>query len=68
MECIRCRGLLVEDHLLDFEAGYGEMWARSWRCVNCGHAHDAVTERNRLTRAPQVFACASDGTGSLVKE
>lgn len=56
MTCSRCSGFLVEDQLLDLEGGYGEMWANSWRCVNCGHAHDAVIERNRLARKGKVLA------------
>ena len=50
MNCSRCRGLVVEDHFLDFEGGYGEMWAQSWRCINCGAAHDTVIEQNRLVK------------------
>lgn len=56
MTCSRCSGFLVEDQLLDLEGGYGEMWANSWRCVNCGHAYDAVIERNRLARKGKVLA------------
>jgi hypothetical protein len=59
MTCSRCSGFMLEDHLLDMKGGYGEMWARSWRCVNCGHAHDTVVERNRLTRRAPVLACSS---------
>ena len=56
MECTRCQGLMLENKLLDMEGGYGEMWASSWRCVNCGHAHDPVIERNRLAREERVLA------------
>lgn len=48
MNCSRCRGLMVQDHFLDFEGTIGHMWATSWRCMNCGHVHDSVIERNRL--------------------
>ncbi len=41
MTCSRCSGLTVEDHFLDFEGSYGQMWTASWRCVNCGHVHDS---------------------------
>ncbi len=55
MECTRCQGLMLEDQLLDMEeGGDGEMWASSWRCVNCGHAHDAVFERNRRAHAEKA--------------
>lgn len=47
MECRRCQGLMVEDHFLDFEGTQGFMWMKGWRCMNCGHAVDAVGEANR---------------------
>ena len=50
MDCSRCRGLMVEDHFLDFEGGFREMWTASWRCMNCGHVHDPVIEQHRLAR------------------
>ena len=56
MSCSRCSGFMLEDHLLDFEGGYGDFWARSWRCVNCGHVHDAVIERNRLAHREKVYS------------
>jgi hypothetical protein len=50
---------MLEDHFLDFEGGCGEMWARSWRCVNCSHIHDPVIERNRLARKASVLAVST---------
>ena len=50
MHCSRCHGLMVQDHLLDMEGAFGEMWAQSWRCTNCGAVYDAVIELNRLAR------------------
>ena len=47
MECIRCRGLMVEDHFFDFEGTQGFMWMKGWRCMNCGHAEDPLTAANR---------------------
>jgi glutamate-1-semialdehyde aminotransferase len=47
MECIRCQGFMVEDHFFDFEGTHGFMWAKGWRCMNCGHAEDPVIETNR---------------------
>ncbi|UVT20587.1 MAG: hypothetical protein H8K03_01300 [Nitrospira sp.] len=49
MSCIRCQGLMMEERMIDMEAGYGEMWSRSWRCFNCGHRHDAVIQQHRKT-------------------
>ena len=54
MTCARCQGFMIVDHLLDLEGAFGEMWATSWRCMNCGHVHDNVTEQNRLPRPKPV--------------
>jgi translation elongation factor EF-4 len=50
MRCSRCHGLMLNDHLLDMEGEFEEMWAQTWRCTNCGALHDAVIEQNRLAR------------------
>jgi uncharacterized Zn finger protein len=47
MTCIRCCGLMLEGHVLDFEGAYGQMRRTSWRCVNCGRVHDFVIEQHR---------------------
>ena len=60
MHCSRCRGLMVEDHFLDFEGGCREMWASGWRCLNCGHVYDAVSNQNRLARQEKVVMCSSE--------
>ena len=54
MKCSRCQCFMVEDHFLDFEGHFREMWATGWRCVNCGRIHDAAVEQNRL--APEEKA------------
>ena len=54
MTCSRCRGFMVEDHFLDFNGSFREMWAISWRCVNCGHVHDFLIEQNRLALKGKV--------------
>ena len=59
MTCLRCQGLMVEAQVLDMEGAFGEMWATSLRCVNCGHVHDAVIEQNRLARPEQVLVPSS---------
>ena len=46
MTCVRCHGLMVEDHFFDFEGAFGFMWMRGWRCMNCGHAADPIIEAN----------------------
>jgi len=50
---------MLEDQFLDLQGGYGEMWASSWRCVNCGHTYDAVLEHNRLVQEEKVLVCSS---------
>jgi len=59
MTCSRCSGLTVEDHFLDFEGSYGQMWTASWRCLNCGHVHDSAIELNRLLRQEKGLALPS---------
>lgn len=54
MTCTRCEGLMLEEHMIDMEGGYGEMWSRSWRCFNCGHRDDALMRQHRLAQAPTI--------------
>jgi hypothetical protein len=54
MTCTRCEGLMLEEHMIDMEGGYGEMWSRSWRCFNCGHRDDAVIKQHRQLQAKSV--------------
>jgi hypothetical protein len=42
---------MLEESMIDMEAGYGEMWIRSWRCFNCGHRDDAVIQHHRQVHA-----------------
>jgi hypothetical protein len=50
---------MVEDHFLDFEGSYGQMWTASWRCVNCGRVHDSAIEQNRLAQQEKPLALPS---------
>jgi hypothetical protein len=50
MNCSRCRGLMVEDDLLDIRESYAPMWIRGLRCVSCGNIVDPVIHRNRMPR------------------
>lgn len=54
MTCTRCQGLMLEEHMIDMEADYGEMWSRSWRCVNCGHRDDALLRHHRQLHARPI--------------
>jgi len=59
MHCLRCHGLMVKDQLLDMEGGYGQMWATSLRCVNCGRIQDSVVEQNRQVGQEKVLVTSS---------
>ena len=50
---------MLEEHLLDMEGAFGEMWTTSLRCMNCGHVHDSVIGQNRLARQEKVVALPS---------
>lgn len=54
MSCSRCKGCMVEDFMLDMEESFGPMWTRTWRCMNCGHMHDSVLEKNRNAQAAHL--------------
>lgn len=54
MNCLRCHGLMVKDHFMDFEGTIGHMWMTAWRCMNCGHVCDSMIERNRQLAQAEV--------------
>jgi hypothetical protein len=61
MECIRCQGLMVEDHCFDIEGTQGFMWMKGWRCMNCGHAAaDPPREANRRLHEATVLVRPSE--------
>jgi hypothetical protein len=41
---------MVPDRFIDLEET-GHLWMSGWRCMNCGHVVDPVTERNRKLQA-----------------
>lgn len=46
MECVRCRGLMVEDRFVDLvESGQAQFGG--WRCLVCGNITDPVIVANR---------------------
>lgn len=59
MTCLRCLRLLIENQFLDLESPYGQMWAASLRCANCGHVHDSVIKQHHLARQEKVVALPS---------
>ena len=60
MECIRCRGLMVEDHFFDLEGTQGFMWMKGWRCMNCGRTADPLTAANRRLHQATVLVRSSE--------
>jgi uncharacterized Zn finger protein len=58
MTCSRCSGLMVEDQFFDFEGTQGFMSMECWRCMNCGHAQDAVGAQHQLARQKPVVVLA----------
>ena len=56
MECLRCLGLMVQDHFFDFDGTQGFMWMKGWRCMNCGHAADPLIEANHRLHAATLLA------------
>lgn len=64
MTCSRCQGLMVEDHLFDYEGSYGHMWATSARCMNCGHVHDPVIAQNSTSHGKKVKVLVGVSTES----
>jgi hypothetical protein len=59
MTCLSCRRLIIEDQFLDLESPYGQMWAASLRCPNCGHIHGSVIEQPRWARQEKVLVPSS---------
>jgi rubredoxin len=51
---------MAKDHFMDFEGTAGFTWMAGWRCLNCGHIHDPVIERNRRMPRPVLQVAAED--------
>ncbi len=59
MQCPRCHGFLVRDHLYDQVVDSGKLcfgeWRWAWRCVCCGNFLDPVVLKNRqMQQAGQI--------------
>lgn len=54
MSCARCQGLMLDEHMIDLEGGYGEMWSRSLRCFTCGHRNDTVLRHHCQVHARPI--------------
>ncbi len=51
MECRRCKGLMVMDHVVDIADDSGHLWLKTWRCLSCGDVIDPQILRRRLIKA-----------------
>ena len=56
MTCLCCLGFMIEDQSLDLKSPYGQMWAASLRCGNCGHVHDSAIKQFHLARQEKGVA------------
>jgi hypothetical protein len=48
MKCVRCKGFMVIDDLIDLQESYVPMWMRGWRCLSCGNVVDPLILRHRM--------------------
>jgi hypothetical protein len=51
---------MLEDQFLDKKSPYGQMWAASLRCGNCGHVHDSAIKQFHPARQEKGVARSSD--------
>ncbi len=51
MNCLRCKGLMVNDIFEDVYDDTGVIYFRGWRCPSCGEIMDPIILRHRLSRA-----------------
>lgn len=51
MECHRCKGLMVLDHVIDMADDSGHLWLKAWRCISCGDVLDAQILKRRALKA-----------------
>ena len=56
MTCLCCLGFMKEDQFLDLRSPYGQVWAASLRCGNCGHVHDSAIKQFHLARQEKGVA------------
>jgi hypothetical protein len=61
MYCTRCRGVMAEEQFFDFEGTHEFMWMRGWRCMNCGHAENPLTEADRRLQEALLSMFPSEG-------
>lgn len=61
MDCYRCHGLMVRDHILDMlDSG---TFRPVWRCISCGDIVDPVILANGRRRMRATLAGKKVGVG-----
>lgn len=64
MQCVRCQGLMVVDHLVDLKESNRSIWLPVWRCMNCGEVLDQhIVARRASIRATGRAAPPTSGSG-----
>jgi len=48
MDCHRCHGFMVTEHLVDVFDGPSPTHAAVWRCLNCGELYDTLVLSHRM--------------------
>jgi hypothetical protein len=49
---------MIPDRFIDLEET-GHLWMTGWRCMNCGHVVDHMTEHNRKLQAQGLVDVAT---------
>ncbi len=49
--CLRCGGLLIQDHCYDVFSDSGEVMSSVYRCCGCGEIIDPLILKNRMKSA-----------------
>ncbi len=55
MQCLRCRGLMVQDHFYDMLDDSGHLSFVGWRCICCGNVLDPLILKNQRGRRALVL-------------
>lgn len=55
MQCARCEGFMVADHLIDLQESGIPMWTKGWRCVSCGNIVDPLIQRHRMIQQAETL-------------
>jgi hypothetical protein len=66
MQCARCHGCMVADHLIDMLESSIPMWMKGWRCVSCGNIVDPLIQRHRMIQ--QAGALRLLGTEAVMPQ